>query len=885
MGIKFPRINGYITCPFVEGQVFLLYNANIRNILGGDLVKRRIIALFTAFFVLFSTTAFGAKKDLKESYSRTLRIGLKNMMTTSLNVTFNGNYRAGSDVVTSGTSFILSQSNGKILFNNIEYSEITFVPDSLASTITLQYGAKKYNFLGSIIFKALADGNILPINLVDIETYLKGVVGFEMSNSYPLEALKSQAVAARNYALANIDKHSSEGYDLSDGTSDQVYRGYNSAYGNVIRAVEETKGMILVYNDSLVSGFYSASNGGYVESSKNAWGTDIPYLQVREDSFDVTKWSSGDKNYTTVDIDTKLKSKGLLTEEDRFIRLNIDTIQRNESTRVGSIEIVYADLNGVECIKNITKEKARTFLSFASSLYDVTYDATIDTYTFSGMGNGHGIGLSQIGAKNRANSGQKYDEILSFYYAGSELKRVADVIEGFSISKYEAYVGDTVNFTAKASTANTLYKYTVGVNGQVVYTRDYTNDSNASYKVDRAGYFTVNLYIKDVNSSKEYDEHKTVNFSAISLLEISGINVLNEKVEVNKPVTVNVEINGGASAGVQYSFEAEKDHIIFHLGTADVPTFTFTPQLVGEYTLYVSIKDKASAKTYDDMTEMKIMVNAEGKPSTTPVTTVKFSITRNLTTGVTGNDVKALQEALKTLGYFNYSSITNYYGAVTASAVSAFQKKSGLYANGSVDSKTAAAINSALIVKSENVNQTPAPPPPAAVTPVFTISRTLKKGVSGNDVKQLQEALKALGYFNYQSFTTYFGDATVYAVTGIQKKSGLATNGIVDSKTATAINSALVAKAGTVSQTPTTPPVTAPAFTTTRTLKIGMSGTDVKQLQEALKKLGVFTYSSITNYFGTVTQTSVKAFQKANGMSQTGVVDAAVVKKINEKLK
>lgn len=751
-------------------------------------MKRRIIALFTAFFVLMSSTAMAAKKDLKEAYSKGLSIGLKNMMTTSLKVTFNGSYRTSKDVVSSGTSIQLTQTNGKIIFNNIEYSEITFVPDSLATTITLENGAKKYNFLGSMTFKSLADGNILPVNILDVETYLKGVVGFEMSNSYPLEALKAQAVAARNYALANIGKRSSEGYDLSDGTSDQVYRGYNSAYGNVIRAVEETKGMVLIYNDSLVSGFYSASNGGYIESSKNAWGTDIPYLQVKADSYDTTKWPSGDVKLTTADIDAKLKSKGILTEQDKFIRLNIDTIQRNESTRTQSIEVVYADMSGIETIKAITKEKARTFLSFPSSLYTVTYDAAADTYTFSGMGNGHGIGLSQIGAKNRANAGQKFDEILTFYYSGSQVKGIADIVEGFSISKYEAYVGDTVSFTAKASSTNALFKYTVEANGQVIYTRDYTTDPVAAYKVDRPGYFTVHLYSKDPASYKEYDEHKTVSFSAINLLEIAEINMLNDSAVVNKPVTINVEINGGAAAGVEYIFEAEKDHIVFHTGKVDVPSFTFTPKLTGEYTIYVSIRDKASNKKYDDMENKKIVVNAEGKP-TTPTTTVKFSITR-----------------------------------------------------------------------------------------------TLKKGVSGSDVKTLQSALKTLGYFSYPSLTTYYGNVTVSAVTTFQKKSGLTANGVVDSKTAAAINSALIAKSGAVSQTPA-PSTNAPAFTAARTLKLGMSGSDVRQLQTVLQKLGVYNYGSITGYFGTVTQTSVKAFQKANGMSQTGIVDAAVVKKINEKLK
>lgn len=848
-------------------------------------MKKRITALFTAFFVILSSTAIAAKKDLKEIYSKNIRVGLKNMMTTSLKATFNGIYRAGSEVVPQGTSLQLIQSNGKLVFNNVEYTEITFVPDSLATTITLESGAKRYNFLGSITFKALTDGNILPVNIIDVESYLKGVVGYEMSNSYPLEALKAQAVAARNYVLANVGKYNSQGYDIGDGTSDQVYRGYNSSYGNVIRAVDETKGMVLVYNDSLVSGFYSASNGGYTESSKNAWSSDIPYLKVKEDSFDITKWPSGDKKLTSADINAKLKSTGVISTEDRFLRLNIDTIQRNESTRVQSIEVVYADITGMEGIKVVSKEKARTFLGFASSLYTVTYDPVSDTYTFSGMGNGHGIGLSQIGARNRANAGQKFDEILTFYYTGTQVKRIADIIEGFSISKYEAYVGDTITFTAQASTGgSTLFKYAVEENGKIIYTRDYSNDPAASYRVEKPGYFTVHLYSKDASSYREYDEHKTVSFSAINLLEIAGINTTNDYAVVNKPVTVNVDINGGAAAGIEYYFEIMKDYVIFHSGKTEVPNFTFTPFLTGEYTIYVSIKDKASTKRYDATDSIKLMVNATEKPST-PVPTQKilFSITRTLKKGVSGNDVKSLQSALKTLGYYTYPSFTTYYGDVTVSAVSAFQKKSGLTANGVVDNKTATAINAALVAKSGGTSQTPAPTTPTPAV-LFSITRTLKTGVSGNDVKSLQNALKSLGYFTYPSLTTYYGSVTAASVRNFQSKNGLTANGVVDSKTAAAINAALVAKSGTAGQAPATPPAKVPAFAASRTLKLGMSGDDVKQLQSVLVKLGVYNYGSVTGYFGTVTQTSVKAFQKANGMVQTGIVDASVVKKINEKL-
>ena len=81
-----------------------------------------------------------------------------------------------------------------------------------------------------------------------------------MSNSFPLEALKAQAVCARGYAANKIK--TSGAYDIVDTTVDQVYKGYEPAYQRVIQAVNETKGHVLTYNGKIISTFYAASNGG-----------------------------------------------------------------------------------------------------------------------------------------------------------------------------------------------------------------------------------------------------------------------------------------------------------------------------------------------------------------------------------------------------------------------------------------------------------------------------------------------------------------------------------------------------------------------------------------------------------------------------------------------
>ena len=120
---------------------------------------------------------------------------------------------------------------------------------------------------------------------IGIEDYLKGLVPYEMSDSFPLEALKAQAIAARSYAVRGI--RPDRDYDLSDDTNDQVYRGLLHEHTRAHRAVKETEGIVLTYNEQIIQAYYTASNGGETESSAHAWGgEELPYLPVREDKYD-----------------------------------------------------------------------------------------------------------------------------------------------------------------------------------------------------------------------------------------------------------------------------------------------------------------------------------------------------------------------------------------------------------------------------------------------------------------------------------------------------------------------------------------------------------------------------------------------------------------------
>ena len=132
------------------------------------------------------------------------------------------------------------------------------------------------------------ENNLLqPVLTINIEEYLLGVVPYEMSEYFPLEALKAQAVCARTYALNKLG--SNKDYDVVDTTNDQVFKGVNYNYTNAVQAVQETAGVVGTYKGSLATCYYSASNGGQTELVGNVWSGrgDWSYYQMVDDPYDL----------------------------------------------------------------------------------------------------------------------------------------------------------------------------------------------------------------------------------------------------------------------------------------------------------------------------------------------------------------------------------------------------------------------------------------------------------------------------------------------------------------------------------------------------------------------------------------------------------------------
>lgn len=177
----------------------------------------------------------------------------------------------------------------------------------------------------------ISEGALLPILTLHVEDYLLGVVPYEMSNSFPLEALKAQTVAARTYVLRKRSPDAD--YDVVDTTNDQVFRGYISGYGNAEKAVEETYGACGFYKGKLAQCYYAASNGGQTELVESVWpgGGDYGYYAVADDPYDV------ENPYSVVKSVTLQKS---YTNEEHDIapyglRNLLATVLRDELTALG----------------------------------------------------------------------------------------------------------------------------------------------------------------------------------------------------------------------------------------------------------------------------------------------------------------------------------------------------------------------------------------------------------------------------------------------------------------------------------------------------------------------------------------------------------------------
>ena len=265
-----------------------------------------------------------------------------------------------------------------------------------------------------------SDNKILVINIVGIEKYLNSVVGSEMPHKWHFEALKAQAIASRTYALK---QQVNELYDIDSTQTNQVYNGLESSTNRTRRAVRNTRSLVITYKNKLINALFHSSSGGMTENSEDVWSDQYPYLVTVKD-FDQKnpkiKWKK--------EV-SKLELKKLFPIVGGIERIKV--LEISETGRIKKLKI-----EGIYGEKVITGKEFRSKLKLKSTLFrplisDNVYQAELykeinkQSYpylTISGLGAGHGVGMSQWGARYMANKGYKANQILKYFYKGVNVK-------------------------------------------------------------------------------------------------------------------------------------------------------------------------------------------------------------------------------------------------------------------------------------------------------------------------------------------------------------------------------------------------------------------------------------------------------------------------------
>lgn len=371
-------------------------------------MKKFLIAALILF--MLSSVAYAEKKF---AWSPELRIGLASgVRQVKLRVS------APCILVDAATGKRLGKipavKNFVVDFNKLKVDAAEIRPEKiLLKDLQTTIDGKKY--LGGVRLNKVG-GAFTVINLVPLEEYLLGVVSREMSPSFPLEALKAQTVAARSFAMKNRKRHESEGFDLCATTHCQIYDGF-SEYESISRAVNETRGEVLMFRGKIADANFHTDSGGMTEDVGEVWGTATPYLIAVKEVLKLGEpWTM---KFSAKDFSSRFDDGFGDVKSVKLSKLTIgkDAADRSSSGRVKSAQIV-----GTKKTLTISGNDLRRKFSLPSTLFDMALAG--GEVVFTGYGSGHGVGMSQVGAKSYAQDGWSYEKILAHYYRGATLKKV-----------------------------------------------------------------------------------------------------------------------------------------------------------------------------------------------------------------------------------------------------------------------------------------------------------------------------------------------------------------------------------------------------------------------------------------------------------------------------
>jgi len=265
------------------------------------------------------------------------------------------------------------------------------------------------------------NGKLEVVNIIPLKNYLKSVVPAEMPESWDIEALKSQAVVSRTYALYMMMKNRGKNYDLKSDTWYQMYKGVISEGVKSSEAVQTTESQFMSFKDKPVLAAFHSNSGGRTADPLYFWDEKFPYLNGFKDRFSPSKeWS----------LKMDFEKLSIRLFNDRWQVQGVRVVKRSPSGRV--LKLLLKTDGGLFYIKGDKFRQKMGLKEVKSTLFKIV---NMKKGLFiKGRGFGHGIGLSQYGAKNMAEKGYKYKKIIQFYFSGmvSIVKKMPDSLKNES---------------------------------------------------------------------------------------------------------------------------------------------------------------------------------------------------------------------------------------------------------------------------------------------------------------------------------------------------------------------------------------------------------------------------------------------------------------------
>ncbi|MBI3548305.1 MAG: SpoIID/LytB domain-containing protein [Elusimicrobia bacterium] len=325
-----------------------------------------------------------------------------------------------SQSIESGKGFVVQPGDrSRYLFGPFELQgPARLSPKRADGTMTV--GQKRYR--GTLLVRPNGDATFAVINELGMEEYLYGVIPAEMSSDWPLEALKAQAVVARTFALQNMGKFQSDGFDLTSDSRSQVYAGVDKETPRIVQAVDATRGQVLTWRGETLHAFFHSCCGGHTGDYGSVWGgghAPKPLRGVSDKYCRASPQYQWSAYFSDDDILAALQRHGHAIAKLKNVRIR----EKDSAGFVSTFRVAADDVSFDVNAKDFRNWLGNTDLKSTKVLQIARKKKG---YTFLGRGFGHGVGLCQWGAHFMAKQDKDYRKILVHYFPQAELSPYHD---------------------------------------------------------------------------------------------------------------------------------------------------------------------------------------------------------------------------------------------------------------------------------------------------------------------------------------------------------------------------------------------------------------------------------------------------------------------------